>query len=246
MLGGGAVSAPVIAPGLSTGAYLRTEFLERVSHELRGPMGVTSGALDEMELALGPNAEALRTYFLMARRGMRRVLRVAERLHRTALLEAGTVEWALVPTDLRGLVRAAVMETELLEARRGVRVDLSCSEEVCWVAADPDWMHAAIAEVVGNAIRYARSVVSIHAGASTDEGRVTISDDGPGFNGPPALRFEPLSDKRGVGLSLPIVCDVIAAHDGRFEIDGPRTSGGNVSSGGQVVLILPLLKKGET
>lgn len=235
-----------VVPPPSKGGYLRTEFLERVAHELRGPAGVTSGALDEIELALGPEAEKVRAYFLMARRGMQRVLRTAERLERTAQLERGKIEWAKVPTDLRGLAEQAARETELLEGRRGVRVNVSCSEEACPVAADRQWMLAALAEVVGNAIRFARSVVSVHSEASASEVKVTITDDGPGFAGPAAPRFQPPSGRRGVGLSLPLVCDVVASHGGRVEIDGCRKNGENASSGAHIVLVFPLLEASET
>jgi signal transduction histidine kinase len=258
------VSAPVIPPSPSEGPpYLRTAFLERVTHELRGPVGVTSGALDEIEGALGADAEAVRKYFLMARRGIGRVLRVAERLQRTAQLERGTIEWAKVPTDMRGLVAEAVKEAESLEARRAVRVEVSASEQACRVVVDIervevsaseqacrvvvdiDWVRAAIEEIVTNAIRFARSGVSIRTEVSTDEVRVTITDDGSGFSHPPVPRFDPPVDKRGIGLSLPLVYDVIAAHGGRIEIDRSPTTGNDAVFGARVVLVLPV-RKGAT
>lgn len=238
--------APPAPPAQPERAYLKTEFLDRLAHELRGPAGVTSGALDEIELAVGPEADKLRTYFLMARRGMQRILRIAERLERTAQLERGEIAWAKAPTDLRALAEQAAQQAELLEARRSVRVSVSQADEACPVAADPKWMVAAIAEVVGNAIRFARSLVSVHTGASADEVRVTIADDGPGFTGPAAPRFEPPAGKRGVGLSLPLVCEVLASHGGRIEIDGVRTAVANGLSGAHVVLVLPRLKASAT
>lgn len=235
------MSPPAVIPAASKVAYLQTEFLERVAHELRGPAGVTSGALDEIELALGPDAEKVRAYFLMARRGMQRVLRTAQRLERTAQLERGSVEWAKVPTDLRALSQQAAREAELLEGRRGVRVEVSSSEEACSVAADPGWMLAAIGEVVDNAIRFARSVVSVRTEACGSEVTITTTDDGPGFAGPAAPRFEPPFGRRGVGLSLALVSDVIAAHGGQLEINGVRKDGEAAAPGAHVVLTLPRL-----
>lgn len=233
------MSTPDTDPVALDTPYLRTGFLERLAHELRGPVGVTSGALDEIELAVDAEAEEVRTYFLMARRGMRRVLRLAERLQRTAQLEGGNVEWAMAPTDLRALAEQAAKESELLEARRAVRVNVSCSEEPCPVAADSPWMKFAIADLVGNAIRFARSAVSVRCAASESEVTLTISDDGPGFNGPPGRRFEPPAERRGVGLTLPLVRDVVASHGGRLELDGPRDPGASGSPGAIVVVTLP-------
>src|SRR4051812_42731051 len=88
--------------------YLRTELLERIAHELRGPAGVTLGALDELEHALGAQAvEQNQMLFAMARRGARRVLRTAERLARTALLESASQHITPVPSDLGKIVKQA-------------------------------------------------------------------------------------------------------------------------------------------
>jgi two-component system sensor histidine kinase RstB len=234
------VSLPEVEP-----PYLHVGFLERLAHELRGPVGVTSGALDEIELGVGPEAEKLQTYFLMARRGMGRVLRLAERLQRTSQLESGKIEWARAPVDLRGLVERAAKESELLEARRAVRVSVCASDEACPVAVDSPWMLFALGELVGNAIRFARSAVTVRCERVGREVTFIVSDDGPGFDGPAMLRFEPPTDKRGVGLSLPLVRDVVAAHDGRLEIDGTRDSGERASSGAIVTVRLPRFSKVE-
>ncbi len=222
-----------------TQMYLRTEFLERLAHELRGPVGVTSGALDEIEIAVGPeDAAAVRPYLLMAKRGMLRVLRIAERLQRTAQLEAGGCEWTMAATDLRPVAEQATRESERLEARRAVRVDLSCSQEECLVALDTPWVHFAIAELVSNAIRFARSNVSVRTEVSTDEVSLTICDDGPGLPVAPPQRFERPSEKRGVGLSLSLARDVVAAHRGRLELDGPRAAAVTLA-GARIALVLP-------
>ena len=52
----------------------------RTGHDVRGPAGVVAGALDELELALGGETTARNAvYFTMARRGVRRLLRLADR-----------------------------------------------------------------------------------------------------------------------------------------------------------------------
>ena len=149
--------------------YLRTTFLERVAHELRGPAGVTSGALDEIESALGARAGELAEFFSMARRGVLRIVRVARRLHRTAQLEAGAAEWVLGPQDLRVLVERGAREAEQLEARRGIRLQLSTSPDPCWAHVDPTWLGEAISEIVANAIRFARQEVTVESKAEEDE-----------------------------------------------------------------------------
>jgi signal transduction histidine kinase len=238
------VSAADGAKAAEDAAYLRTELLLRIAHDLRGPAGVTAGALEEIEAAVaaGASVEGLHAYLLMARRGLRRVLRVADRLQRTAELESGAIAWSMQPVDLRVLVTRAANESESIESRRAVEVHVSSSHEACPVDADADWMHAAIAEVVANAIRYARSRVEVHTATLADEVVVTVADDGPGFSCVPGPRFAPPADKRGLGLSLPIAYDVLASHRGRIEIEGVHADG-NARSGAKVVMILPRQSK---
>jgi signal transduction histidine kinase len=216
--------------------YLRTTFLERIAHELRGPAGVTSGALDEIERAVGAQAEELKPFFSMARRGLGRILRSAARLERTAHFEGHAATGAVKDTaDLRDVVAAAVRDAEDIEARRGVRVEVTASESACTVAADVPWARAAIAEVICNAIRFARTAVSIDTRFAGGEALVTVLDDGPGFDGPVPRRFEPPFPRAGLGLSLPLVRDVVQAHGGRLSIRD-RKSDESAGPGTRVVV----------
>jgi signal transduction histidine kinase len=221
-----------------TRAYLRTTFLERIAHELRGPAGVTAGALDAIERDMGTQAEAARPYFLMARRGLGRILRSADRLQRTAHLEMHGVGGAQSPTDLRHVVAAATSDATAIEARRSVRVEVTASEHPCIVVVEVPWVRAAIAEIVCNAIRFARATVSVDTRLVDREASVTVLDDGPGFAGPVPRRFEPPFPRAGLGLSLPLVNDVVRAHAARLSIHDRKSDG--AVSGTRVVVAFQL------
>jgi len=158
--------------------FLRTEFLERVAHELRGPAGVTLGALDELEHSLGAEVvEQNRTLFAMARRGARRVLRTADRLTRTAQLEGGTAHVTRLPADLRTLVRQAVQDAELIEGRSSVKVTLRLPEEPCASEVDGTWLGIALMELVAQAIRCARRDVEVSVQTRGNQLRLVVGDD---------------------------------------------------------------------
>src|SRR5690349_8709680 len=96
--------------------YLKTAFLERVAHELRGPAGVIQGALQELELVLGHEGEAHQRWFAVARRGVQRIVRTADRLQQTGQCERGAVPLLAGRADVCALLRKAVGEAESLEA----------------------------------------------------------------------------------------------------------------------------------
>jgi signal transduction histidine kinase len=228
----------VTDPDTQRAGYLRTDFLERIAHELRGPAGVTLGALNEIERALGDQTEELQSLLRMARRGVRRILRTADRLDRTAQLGAADPRRGAM-IDLQVLVGEVARDTVLLEARGGVHVEVAEGGVSCVIDADGPWVRAAVAELVANAIRFARAHVSVEARATDDEAHVVVCDDGPGFAGPAQARFEPPITGRGLGLSLPLVEDVARAYGGRVEFRD-RSKDGSGSTGTCVCLALPL------
>lgn len=223
-----------------TSRYLRTELLERIAHELRGPAGVTLGALDELEHALDDAQRAQhKLLFAMARRGARRVLRTAERLTRTAQLEgSGIHAVATAPTDLRGIVKQATEEAEAVEGRSSIKVALSLPEQPCMVAVDGGWLQIALGELVAQAIRCARKQVEVQLEAVAAKVRVTVTDDRIATTELTPTRFVPLKDRRDAALGWPLICDVAEAHGGELQTEVLRDAGSTAVSGLRIALVL--------
>jgi len=236
------VSAALTTEEAQAPAFAQGEFLQRVAHDLRGPVGVIVGALGEMELELGTESEKIRLYLMMARRGAQRVLRTAERLQRSSQLERGDIDWLMAPIDLRMLVRTAVEACEGIEARRSVQLEVVAYDTECKIAADAEWLGAAVAEIISNAIHFATSRVSIRVSADENNVLLSVSDDGPGFLEPAGRRFEIAPGARGTGLSFPLVRDVLAAHDGHVNVS-MAPPGLSPGTGGHVVMVLPRLSR---
>lgn len=218
--------------------YLRTELLERIAHELRGPAGVTLGALDELEHALGDQAEQHRALLAMARRGAKRVLRTAERLTRTALLESGVSAASRGPSDVRTLVRKAVEYAEQIEGRASVKVALRVPDEPCIVELDAGWWSIAFGELVSQAVRGARGEVEIHVEVDTNAVRVRVRDDRRAPVDFPASRFVAMKDRRDAALGWPLVHDVARAHEAAL-IAEPVHDEAGVIAGARVTIELP-------
>jgi len=223
-----------------TDFYLRTELLERIAHELRGPTGVTLGALDEIErlLARTEIEEESRALLSMARRGARRVLRTADRLTRTAQLEAGPPHMAGTLLDVREIVARVARDAEQLEGRSAVRVELVTSAQPCVAQVDANWLGAALSELFSQAIRCARSHVQIQV--QTEDGfvRISANDDRANNVEVPDARFLPLRDRRDCGLGWPMALDVARAHGGGLVISMQQAADTGRSMGALAVLSL--------
>jgi len=193
--------------------YLRTEFLERIAHELRGPSGVTLGALDELEQALDPAfVEQNRLLFAMARRGAKRVLRTAERLTRTAQLEGGTAQVARAPCDLRAILQQAVKDAEQVEGRSSLRVEVTVPEEPVAIEGDSNWLTVSLAELVSQSIRSGRRAAQATLRREGEHAIVRVTDDRIVVAQAPRARFVSLDDRRDAALGWPMVCEVAEMH----------------------------------
>lgn len=106
------------------------------------------------------------------------------------------------------------------------------------LACDPKYLSRAVANVLRNAVRYAKTRVQLSIEKSGDRTVIRVDDDGPGV--PPEHRsrlFEPftrIEDSReresgGVGLGLAIVKSVAEWHGGEARISDSPLGGARVS-----------------
>lgn len=195
-------------------------FAAEVAHELRTPL---SGMLGRAELALRPGtSEAQRDAALET------VVEQSARLAATidTLLVIARQELAEAP----GSVDVAALLGELQGVRVSVPAALPAAE------GEPAVVARALAPLVDNARRHARSAVDVTATADAVQVSVTVRDDGPGV--PPELRervFDPgvqgAGIQDGAGLGLPLARRLARSCGGDVTVgDGP---------GGCFVLSLP-------
>ena len=123
--------------------------------------------------------------------------------------------------DLAGLV------TGTADCYAQARVPVSAAApEPCRVAGDADALRRMLVNLIDNAVRYARTRVTVAAGPEDGSVLVTVSDDGPGIaacdHERAFERFTTLDDARarrdgdasGAGLGLAIVRATAHAHGG--------------------------------
>lgn len=205
-----------------TSTYVKTRFLERIAHDLRGPSGVAIGALEEIKAALAAgDFERAGPLLRIAQRAQAKVLRVAEKLSRTAMsvqnapLEVG-------PVPLRAAIERAVESASNVESRKAVRCTLDLVDET--VAADAGWMDVLLFELIADAITHAKSEVKVVARRTGPRVVVEISGDGRSTPQPPRALLAPSDDRRGLGVSMSLAARVMETLGGTFEA-GVVTSG---------------------
>src|SRR6476620_10742657 len=89
--------------GMDPSEHVRTQFLRRVAHDIASPTGVTLTVLEELANSDKPRPELV----AMARRSLKRLMRLSEHLALVAELEAGAMQPEPALVDLRTLVKQA-------------------------------------------------------------------------------------------------------------------------------------------
>ncbi|MFG2879642.1 sensor histidine kinase [Streptomyces sp. NPDC048337] len=193
------------------------QFTADASHELRNPLAAVRSRL-EVALAMDrPDRESVEA----ALADTERLQRIAADLLLLARLDGGP-EPRAEPVDL------ALLAAEDVARRGGSRVALRLDARAPVPAAgDPARLERALANLVDNALRYAREEVVVRAGAADGWALLEVADDGPGI--PEAdrdrvfERFVRLDADRGrasggTGLGLAITREIARAHGGDVRV----------------------------
>lgn len=220
---------------------LRNTLLASISHDLRTPLAVITGAstaLADPALTIEPEARAALARSIAARaRDMSELISNVLDLMR---FESGQVPLRRRWETLDDLVGLALGRVEPRLGTRRVSVELAADLPPLYV--DAVLVTQVLANLLENAVKHTPDGTQVRIVGHAGDGQVTIAveDDGPGLPpGDPDRLFAKFQrgrnegDVPGAGLGLAICRAVVHAHGGRI-------SAGNRDSGGaRFVIALP-------
>jgi signal transduction histidine kinase len=237
-----AVTLNAMLDRIDTATKRQRTFVGDAAHELRSPLASLRVQL-EVAQRLGPE-EDLPTLVDDVLVDVERLDRLVDDLLALARQdEAGGAVRRREAVDMDDLVQTVA--AGYLHARVPVTVTQSSPAVV---DGDPDGLRRVVINLVDNAVRHARTEVSLTLETGTLAGRPTVTvrvtDDGAGI---PAGERERVFDRfyrlqasrsresGGTGLGLPIVRDLVRAHGGTVRL----TTRPDGASGLQATVILP-------
>lgn len=205
---------------------LKTEFVMTASHELKTPLTSLTMAVRLLEEL--PLDERGRELVATAREETDRLKSTVYELLDLSKIEAGRIEMHPEPTDLAALCEQAAEALAGPAADKRVRFACAVEGAVPAALADPDKVLLVLANLLGNALRYAPAGGEVRVGARGGHGRVYVSveDDGPGIPldaqsrvFEPFYRVEGEEHRGGSGLGLAIAREIIRAHRGAIWVE---------------------------
>src|SRR5262245_17520962 len=213
---------------------LKSEFLAMVSHELRTPLTAIIGysrlLLRQAHGSLTP--KQIEQQEAIYRSGQRLTDLINDLLD-VSRLEAGRVELAPRPTDVRQVVQQVMGIVAPAARAKDIRLTASFPPEFPRVHADPTRLQQILVNLVGNAVKFTGTGGSVRVlgGRQDDKAWVAVEDDGVGIAPEELPRIwdlfyqveSPLRRKHGgSGLGLTMVRRLVELHGGvvRAESEG--------------------------
>lgn len=138
-----------------------------------------------------------------------------------------------VSVDLVKVVRDVVSDLEIAIEREGGRVDIGALPTI---EADPTQMRQLMGNLIDNALKFHKEgespMVKVHAEASNGSVRITVEDNGIGFDETHAglifmvfQRLHGRSDYEGTGIGLAMCSKIVERHGGNIIAKSTRGQG---------------------
>src|SRR3984957_17342419 len=213
-----------------------------VSHDLRTPLTSIRGFAEAIQDgAIDDSSQAADVIIAEARR----LERLVGDLLDLTKLEARQMSIALRPTDAAEVASTTAEGFRPAAAKNGLQILINLAGDqngdrppAASVAADPDRLAQLLANLIENAITYAKTVVAVAVTSYPDAGvcLITVDDDGPGIEEADLTRvFERFyradrgpNRRLGSGLGLAIVAELATAMGGSVRAESPLgPSGGS-------------------
>jgi two-component system phosphate regulon sensor histidine kinase PhoR len=218
-------------------ARLQSEFVSRVSHDLRTPLTSIKMFVETLQLGRAAhNPTALRECLDALGTETERLLVMVDRLLDWARIESARHVYVERRSSVASLVEAALASFESLRVHGDVTLTRAVPDGLPDVNVDPEIVTQALVNVLQNAYHYTPAQKRIGVAVRTRDAMVEIAvaDNGPGVA--PSERnkiFErfyrgaaaKMLQVRGTGLGLAMVRAVIKAHGGSIRVEGNEPTG---------------------
>ena len=188
-------------------------FFQNVSHELKTPMMAVQGCAEGIHTGVLEPIEASRV-ILEENEQMSHLI---EELLTLSRLEAGQYKAEFHAADVRELLYDCLRGTESLAEQKKLRITPHFDDAPVSVSCDEVQLRRAFTNIITNALRYAKSEITIECTEEKGKAAIRIHDDGDGI--PPEVlphifdRFFS-TRKGGAGIGLALTKEIVTLHKG--------------------------------
>lgn len=216
----------------------KTEFLSRISHELRSPLNAVLGFTQLLQLAARDKLDEEDRHKLdlisVAGTQLRALI---EDVLDVSLIEAGHLALDLQEVEVAATVGSVLHMSEAQACERGITLRVCADQAACAAVAhtDPVRLRQVLFNLVSNAIKYNKrgGQVTVSVMASQKHVEIGVCDTGLGMSAAQLSQlFQPFnrlgrerSEVPGTGIGLVLVRQLVALLGGSLEIQSTEGEG---------------------
>ena len=220
---------------------MKTEFLQEMSHEIKTPLTVISGyvqqAAEELE-DLGIENKYINPALAKAHEESLRLGRLTENALKMAVMQESRGK--MKPLDPAELFTVNAESYRNYIRKQGNTLTINAAKDLPLILGNADRLIQVLTNLLANANKHTKNGdISVTVESETEYISVTVTDTGTGID--PELLFHvfdrSVTGSDGTGMGLAICKNIIEAHGGTIDIDS------TVGKGTTVAFTIPLFDK---
>ncbi len=226
---------------------LKSEFVAKVSHELKTPLTSMGMAIDIIgEGVVGPISDKQSELVLSMKEDYLRLNRLVKEILQLSSIESGGIKLNFNSTDLNELLGNTVKAFSLQCKDKRINLIYNFNDSLPLISGDYDALSSAFGNFIGNSIKFTDKGGEINIDTEFNDKNIVviISDTGAGIN---AEYLDKIFDKfvqvsgskpGSVGLGLSIAKEIIELHQGSINVWSKP------GLGSKFMITIPVLKNG--
>jgi len=204
----------------------KSDFIAKISHELRTPMTSIKGAMDYISVKLsrdGSDAGELTEFLDVIKNNADRLIRLVNDTLDLERIESGVFDLHYSQVNILSLMKDVAISFQSIAGAKNITFKITADPAVL-IDADEDRIRQVFINLVSNALKYGpdNSEIQMSAEETEDSVNVYIKDEGPGI--PDDIRekifdkFYTIGKRHGTGLGLAICKGIIESHKGEIKV----------------------------
>ena len=209
---------------------MKSDFVSNVTHELKTPLTTLKMIGEMLEMGAVPSEARKQDYYSTIASESERLTQLINNVLDFSRIEAGGRRFHFESMDLSPVLQETVEAYKGIIHRNGYRLHTEIAPDLPPVRCDVGAMAQAISNLLDNAVKYSNGsgAVKVDALRDGEDVAIRVADEGIGIPRSELVRiFEKFyrvngerdPERKGIGLGLTLVREIVEAHGGSVDVE---------------------------
>ena len=225
-----------MANEISNSEYLKNEFISSVSHELRTPLTAIQGWSETILNTKEKNKEILNKGMKIIYKEVLRLAEMVEELLDFSKIQNGHFILKKEKMDIFAELEEAVLMYSDIALKEGKTLTYNEQKAIPVIFGDKNRIRQVFINIIDNAVKYSEpgSNITINTSVTDKKVKISVKDTGCGISKKDLSHitekfFKAQPTKKGSGIGLSIVKEIIEKHDGTITFESVLEKGTTVN-----------------